>query len=275
MGLIAIMCCGCGTTRERQATDQLVVSDAVDRSIQNLDFRPLTGRTVYLDSSYLRHVKGPGFVNAEYVISAMRQQILGAGCRLQDAANDADVIIEARIGALGSDNHLMTYGIPANNALNSAASAIPNVPAIPTLPEIALAKRDSMEATAKIAAFAYERESRKPIWQSGVRHSISTAKDTWVLGIGPFQTGSIREKTKLAGSPIEFGRRSKSGSPGQNFERPAVDYTAETRFNQGWPAFSDAGYGPEMMASKPDTPDPAVKDVPSYVAEGPKESTKK
>ena len=294
MSLIAITCCGCGTTREHQATEQLVVSDAVDRSIQDLDFRPLSGRKVYLDTSYLRHVKGSGFVNSEYVISGLRQQILGAGCLIQDASNEAEIIIEARIGALGADNHLVTYGIPENNALNAAASVIPSAPSIPTLPEIAVARREAREATAKIAAFAYDRETRKPIWQSGVRHSISTAKDTWVMGIGPFQGGSIREKTKLAGSKFRFGRRSRTGSPSEKFKRPSVDFTAETRFNQGWPEFGENGYGPDMLASQPDSPEQAVPEpseiespagdpagdaaaqgASTRVAEGPKKSNKK
>ena len=91
---------GCGTTREQQATDQLVISDAVDRNIQRIDFRPLTRRKVYLDTSYLRHVKGAGFVNSEYVTSALRQQIVAAGCQIQDSAQEADIIIEARIARL-------------------------------------------------------------------------------------------------------------------------------------------------------------------------------
>lgn len=254
-----VFCCGCGTTREHHATEQLVVSDAVDRSIQDMDFRPLSGRKVYLDTSYLRHVKGEGFVNSEYVISGLRQQILGAGCLIQDSSNDADIIIEARIGTLGSDNHLVTYGIPENNAFSSAASLLPSAPPIPSIPEIAVARREAREAAAKIAAFAYDRETRRPIWQSGVRHSVATAKDTWVLGIGPFQGGSIRDKTKLAGSRFEIGRRSATGSATEFYERPPVDYTAETRFNQGWPDFSDVGFGPEMIAADQETGAPEVR----------------
>ncbi|MEL6108241.1 MAG: DUF6655 family protein [Planctomycetota bacterium] len=241
---------GCGTTREHHATKQLVVSDAVDRSIQNIDFRPLSGRKVYLDTSYLRHVRGEGFVNAEYVISALRQQVFAAGCLIQDSSQDAEIVIEARIGTLGSDNHLVTYGIPANNALNSAASLISKTPILPTLPEIAVARRDAREAAAKIAAFAYDRETRKPIWQSGVRHSVATAKDTWVLGIGPFQGGSIREKTKLAGSPLKFGFGTRT-LPTDYYDRPAVDYTAQTQFHEGWPDYSGFDHGVGMIAADP------------------------
>lgn len=264
---MALIATGCGTTREHTATEQLVVSDAVDRSIQTMDFRPLSGRKVYLDTSYLRQVKGAGFVNAEYVISGLRQQILAAGCLIQDSSKDAEVIIEARIGTLGSDTHQVTYGLPENNALNNAARLLPNAPALPSIPEISVARRDAREAAAKIAAFAYDRETRQPIWQSGVRHSTATAKNTWVMGIGPFQGGSIREKTKLADNPFRFGRRSRNSSPAGEFERPPVDFTAETRFNQGWPDLGKVGHGPGMLASEPPSDAAEVPEPPADDAE--------
>lgn len=250
--LLCGVCCalisvGCGTTREYTATEQLVMSDAVDRSIANLDFRPLSGRKVYLDTSYLRHVKGEGFVNSEYVTSALRQQIAAAGCLIQDANPDADIIIEARIGTLGSDDHRVTFGVPENNVVSTTASLIPGAPVIPSIPEIAVARREAREAAAKIAAFAYDRQSRRPIWQSGVNHALATAKDTWVFGVGPFQGGTIRDQTKLAGSAIRFGTKSATGSPAQFFDRPPVDYTAETRFTQGWPVFDDGGVSGDMI----------------------------
>jgi hypothetical protein len=248
----ALSVVGCGTTQEYTATEQLVMSDAVDRSIGELDFRPLAGRKVYLDTSYLRHVKGEGFVNSEYVTSALRQQIVAAGCLIQDANPEAEVIIEARIGTLGMDDHRVTFGVPENNAVSSAASLIPGAPNIPTIPEIAVARRQAREAAAKVAAFAYDRETRRPIWQSGVNHSLATAKDTWVMGVGPFQGGTIREQTKLAGSGIKFGAKSATGSPAQFFDRPPVDYTAETRFQEGWPVFDHGGVSGDMIGM-PDT----------------------
>lgn len=238
---------GCGTTREYNATHQLVMSDAVDRSIGNLDFRPLSGRKVYLDTSYLRHVKGQGFVNSEYVTSALRQQIVAAGCYIQDAANESDIIIEARIGTLGLDDHRVTYGVPENNGLANTVSLIPGAPNLPNIPEIAVARREAREAAAKIACFAYDRTTRAPIWQSGVNNAVATARDTWVMGVGPFQAGTIREQTTLAGSQLRFGEKSATGSPAKFFDRPPVDYTAETRFQSGWPVFNHGGFGPDMI----------------------------
>ena len=249
---------GCGSTREREATTQLVMSDAVDRSISVIDFRPLAERKVYLDTSYLRHVKGQGFVNSEYVTSALRQQIMAGGCLLQDTQQEADVIIEARIGVLGLDDHRVTYGVPENNALSSAIRLIPNAPTVPVIPELALARRDAREAASKVACFAYDRETRKPIWQSGVRHSLATAKDTWVLGVGPFQGGTIREQTKLAGSKIKIGPKNPTGSPAQYYERPAVDHSANVRYNNGWPILNGFGTNRELLG----VPIPQLDQVP-------------
>jgi hypothetical protein len=234
---------GCGTTREHKATEQLLLSDAVDRSVSTIDFRPLSGEKVFLDTSYLRSTKSDSFVNADYVTSSLRQQIMAAGCLMQESSNEADVVIEARIGTLGSDDHRVTFGVPENNAIGSAASFIPGAPTVAQIPEIAVARRDAREGAAKIAAFAYDRVTREAIWQSGISQSRSTARDTWVMGVGPFQAGSIRNETRLAGSKlVKFGRK-VTGSPPKSFERPPVDYTAETRFDGGYPVLASPHTG--------------------------------
>jgi len=238
---------GCGATRGYNATEQLVLSDAVDNSVSSIDFRPLSGRKVYLDTSYLRTIKGVAFVNADYVISALRQQIVAAGCLIQDAAAEADVIVEARVGVLGSDDHILTFGIPETQSIVAASSVIPGAPRVPSIPEIAVARRETRQAAAKVIAFAYDRETREPLWQSGVNRSIASANDTWVFGMGPFQTGTVRERTKLAGDVIDFGDSSVTGAKGRFFERPNVEYTAEVQFQEGWPIFDHGGFSGNML----------------------------
>ncbi len=207
--LLAVLClacllAGCGTTKQRLATEQLLLSDAVDRSIASIDFRPLSGRTVYLETKYVQSVKGSGFVNADYIISSLRQQMLAARCYLEETPESADYIAEVRVGALGTDAHDVVYGIPASNGLNSAASLVPNAPAIPTIPEISLAKKNDEVGAAKIAIFAYHRETREAVWQSGLSEARSTAKDTWFFGAGPFQSGTIHDKSHFAGPALDL-----------------------------------------------------------------------
>ncbi|MCH8923232.1 MAG: hypothetical protein IIA67_08815, partial [Planctomycetes bacterium] len=174
-----------------------------------IDFRYLAGKKVYLDTTYLKlnpEGKSAEFVRTNYIISSLRQQMFAANVRLQDTKDKADLIVEARVGGLGADGSVVTYGIPASNALRSAASLLPNTPVIPTIPEIAFAKKDESSALAKFSLFAYERVSKKPVWQSGISVSKSTSKDVWIFGAGPFQSGTIHEGTKFAGSRIGFSR---------------------------------------------------------------------
>lgn len=210
--LFLSVACGCGATKSYTATDQLLMSDAVDSTISKIDFRPLGMQKVFLDTTYTaaagKAVPGVpqpmNLVTSDYVISALRQQMVAAGCLLAEKKEDADIICEVRCGALGTDGHSVVYGIPASNALGGVGSLIPGAPAaIPAIPELAFAKRDLKSAATKVAVFAYDRVTREPIWQSGIAQAGSNARDTWFMGIGPWQYGTIYRGTRFAGKRIK------------------------------------------------------------------------
>ncbi len=189
---------GCGTTRwtdtSRTATEQLLLSDAIDRAVSQVDFRALAGRTVYLDAQPVQ-----GLIDAPYLVSTVRQQLLASGCILKEKREDADYIVELRAGTLGTDRHDILFGVPATQ--------IPSVfplNGVPTnIPEIPFIKRTHQRGVAKIAVFAYNRTTGRPAWQSGVVSAESKAKNTWVFGAGPFQRGTIYEGTRFAGSKLD------------------------------------------------------------------------
>lgn len=242
-----------------------MLSDAVDRSVAAIDFRALSGQTVYLDTQYLEFVKGLGFVNADYVISSLRQQMVAARCLLQDKPEDAEYIVEARIGTLGADRHEVTYGVPANNLLSTAATLMPVAPPVPTIPEISIAKRNDQQAAAKIGVFAYNRGTRQPVWQSGLSLSRSNARDAWVAGAGPFQSGSIHKGTKFAGRTLGF---SFLGGDSEAEERePLVAYEKEMLFIQPpTPASPPAG-GSEIQQAVAEKSDDSPEAVESAANE--------
>ncbi|MBX3436284.1 MAG: hypothetical protein KF861_02255 [Planctomycetaceae bacterium] len=204
--LLAAVSVGCGSTKSRTATEQLLASDAVDAAIAQVDFTPLEGQKVFFDRNYITNDKSTGFVNCDYVVSAIRQQIISSGCLLQDSKEDADFIIEGRIGALGTNSHDIIYGLPANNLLNAAASVVPSpagaVAPLPTIPEISLAKKNDQIGAAKLGLFAYHRESKQRVWQSGTALARSDAKDMWFFGAGPFQSGSVYGGLRFAGTRL-------------------------------------------------------------------------
>jgi len=203
---------GCGATKNRVATEQMLISDAVDRAVAHIDFSGLAGQRVFLNTEYIKHIRvqapanqGPSnsaIINADYITSSVRQQMMEANVLLQDKPEEADYIVELRCGAIGSDAHEVVYGVPANNMLSSASTLVPGVPLVPTIPEIALAKRNDTFGAAKIGVFAYHRESKEPVWQAGIAQARSTSKDVWVFGAGPFQRGTIYDTPRFAGSKL-------------------------------------------------------------------------
>lgn len=210
--LLAVAAIGCGATKNRVATEQLLVSDAVDRAIAHIDYSGLAGQKVFLDTKHIQHIRvqaptnlGPGsasIVDCNYITSSVRQQLFAAGVLVQEDVKDADYIVEVRCGAIGSDVHEVVYGIPANNFVNSAAALAPGAPAVPPIPEIALAKRNDQYGAAKIGIFAYDRSTKEPVWQAGIAQARSTSKDVWLFGAGPFQRGSIYDAPRFAGSKL-------------------------------------------------------------------------
>jgi hypothetical protein len=119
----------------------------------------------------------------------------------------------------------MIYGIPSSNASAATAAAAAAATAMPTtltsIPEISLAKKKNQLAAAKVACFAYARESKERVWQSGLATAKSTAQDTWIFGAGPFQKGSIYTKTGIAGSTLDVGGDGVD-VPAVGFREPAV-----------------------------------------------------
>jgi hypothetical protein len=231
LNLLLGVLAGCGTTKTRSASDQLLMSDAVDRTVAQIDFSVFSEQKVYFDTTYLKTVKGSGWVNADYVISSLRQQMVAAGCLLQDDEKDADFVLEARMGALGTDGHNVTYGIPASTGLTDAASLIPSAPRIPMIPEISLARKEDYIGAAKIGVFAYDRENKRRVWQSGIAIASSSANDAWVLGAGPIQYGTIYDEARFAGDRI-WKPWSKGEKKDEEQSHRLVSYYEEVDFEK-------------------------------------------
>lgn len=221
--LVLLSIIGCGTTRSsyssRTATEQLLVSDAIDRAVSDINFHALAGQAVFLDTTAL----GP-VLDKEYLSSSLRQHLLASGCVLRESKDKADFIVEARAGVVGTDNHSLLFGIPAMQV----PQILPLQGMVPSaIPEVPFAKRQEQRAMAKIAVFAYHRETGMSVWQSGIAVRDSTSKDTWVLGAGPFQRGTIYDEPSFAGTAI---RNPLHPEEEHGQERPNVGIGAEASF---------------------------------------------
>jgi hypothetical protein len=196
--ILAMMlgCVGCGTTRQtdsaRAATEMLLVSQAVDEAVEQMDFSALVDKAVFVKSDFVDN----SLVDRGYLISTVRQQLLAAGALLKEDIKDSTYVVELRTGGLGTDRHTLLVGSPQ-------LSLPAMVPGMPTnIPELALVKRTEQKGVAKIGVFAYNRITGRAVWQSGLQEGESTLKDRWVFGAGPFTRGSIKRNTEWAGEPL-------------------------------------------------------------------------
>src|SRR4051794_31032199 len=191
---IAAAASGCGINKSRLATEQLVVSEAVDKAVAAIDFSALSGQKVYFDTQYLDGLNMGPNGNIKYAVSSLRQQMMAYDLRLQEKPETADYVVEGRIGVLANDGYEVTYGIPGSAAAASATAFFPSpvpIPA-PQMPELSLGRRNHQAGSAKVGLFAYDRVTREPVWQAGVKRGASDVRATWFMGLGPYQTRTQR-----------------------------------------------------------------------------------
>jgi hypothetical protein len=258
--LLPLCFAGCGRIVSTKATDQLIAGDAVDRSVAQIDFRVFMGKKVFLDTQYVnKTVPGVGFVTSEYIVSSLRQKMMCDGCLLQEKIDEADFVIEMRIGALGADGHEIIFGMPPNNYASIAASVSPtSSPAaalLPSMPELSVAKKDDQMAAAKVALFAYNRHTREPIWQSGISESRSVVADRWFFGAGPFQKGNVYDPKKQSNSSLFSSEDAEAMKP---------DYFVERRFADPTKSLADTPPSAKTaVAATPAAGTPAVAAAPA------------
>jgi len=177
---------GCASSRTsetaRTATEQVLLSTAIDRSLNNVSFEQLQGRKVFIDDKYLESVdKG-------YVMGSIRHKLLAAGGQIAKDADSADVVIEPRSGGIGTDNEDSFVGIPKMSLPGTALS----------LPDVKFLSHNTQYGTAKIGLIAYDPKTGESYGLGGQSTALTKHDDTYVLGMGPFRSGAVRQERESA-----------------------------------------------------------------------------
>ena len=203
---------GCTTTSSsdtaRTGMEQLLISNAVDQSLDHIDYSAFNGQNVFLDDKYLESIDKP------YIVSSLRHRILHAGATIVAKPEEADSVLEIRSGGVGTDRVDAFIGIPK--------LSVPGMPI--ALPEVRLWSRIKQSGTAKIGLVSYDAKSNQILGNGGMTLAKSSDNNTFLLGIGPWQNGSVRKEVKdsskynSSSSPlprqVAFSRPSQSFAPG-------------------------------------------------------------
>ncbi|WP_397569730.1 DUF6655 family protein [Schlesneria sp. T3-172] len=191
---------GCSTMKRsdtaRTAREQFLISGAVDQSLAKCDFTAFQGSRVFVEEKYLEGIdKG-------YVVGSIRHRLMLNGAIIAPKAEDADIVVEVRSGGIGTDNSDSYVGIPEIV-----------LPGMMTLPEVRFWQKQKQSALAKIGMVAYDVKSHELLGPGGVTASMSHDTNTFLLGLGPFQSGTARNEIE----------RTTSRRPGQpNQELPST-----------------------------------------------------
>lgn len=191
---------GCTTTRTsdtaRTGIEQLLISNAVDQTMNKTALPPLRGRSVFLEEKYLDSVdKG-------YIVGTLRQKLLSGGAKLVDKKEASEVTIEICSGGVGTDNVSSFLGVPG--------MALPG-PVPIEIPEIRLFEKSSQFGTAKLGVVAYATETGETLHDTGAQLARADDSSWSVMGIGPFQSGSVRDEVNVNTGATDFTARVANG----------------------------------------------------------------
>jgi hypothetical protein len=139
-----------GCTNERatdppeSATEQLMISGAVDDAVGKLTVALPTGTALFVDAQYLDTTPGDHMRYPKYLIGTVREHLARQGFRLAEERKTADVVVELRSGAQSIDHDAFLIGLPGFTAPVPLAGSL-------SLPEVAFYKRDQRVGIAKVA----------------------------------------------------------------------------------------------------------------------------
>jgi hypothetical protein len=191
----AFLFSGCTTTRTtdtaRTGMEQLLISNAIDQTLDKVALPQVAGRKVFVDDKYLEAVdKG-------YILGSLRQKLMSAGAHVVDAKEGSDLTMEIFSGGVGTDNVESYLGVPG--------LTVPGMPV--EIPEVRVYEKKSQFGTAKLGMVAYATTTGDLLYDNG--KTLARADDSnWsVMGIGPFQEGSVREEVNRNTGATDFTAR--------------------------------------------------------------------
>ncbi|MBS0211456.1 MAG: hypothetical protein JSS27_21145 [Planctomycetes bacterium] len=187
--LLATLACGalgCATSKQsdtsRTGLEQLLISSAVDHSLNKVDLTPIRGAKVYVETKYL------DCVDKNYVIVSLHQRVMCIGATLVDKPEDSDVVLEVASGSVGTDRQEMFVGTPE----------VPMPQLSMMIPRVSFFHRDKAMGTAKLSVVAYDTKSHLPVINGPSALARSDAKVWNIMGGGPHHSGSVHQELVAA-----------------------------------------------------------------------------
>ncbi len=178
MFALLALCSGCASVKEsdtaRTGIEQLLISSAVDDTLNKINYAPLAGANVFLKTDLL------DCVDKNYVIVGLHSRLLANGCKLASSAEESDVVLEVASGGVGTDRTDLTVGTP-------------EVPLglMGSVPKLTVFERKRAMGTAKLIVVATDTKTKQTVINNGFALARSDHQFWSALGSGPVMSGTV------------------------------------------------------------------------------------
>lgn len=183
---------GCTTIKStgsaRTGTEQLLLTGAWDTALCPVDFRPIAGRRVYVDSQFV------SVNDKDWILSSLRRRMAEQGVLLENNKDKAELIVEPALGAYGTDERNCTFGLPSGGLLAGVfAPALLAGASSSSSSAMTMSQTNKADAVVKAAVFAYDAKNGHLVWESGPMLNAHGVRDRFVVGAGPYRISSLPE----------------------------------------------------------------------------------
>lgn len=146
---------GCTTERLTEpgqtATEQLLISVAVDHAVGQLNPTIPAGTKVFVDAQYFDNAPGDAATYSKYAVASIRDRLLKLGARLVDDRKSADMVAELRTGGQSINHTDFLVGLPAVPIPIPLSGTV-------TTPKVPFFEKDQQTGLAKLAITAYDKD---------------------------------------------------------------------------------------------------------------------
>jgi hypothetical protein len=187
--LVLVLAGGCTsvtvTGTPRTGTEQLLLTGTFDDALYHVDFSPLAGERVFLDTQFIT------IADKDWVISSIRRTMAEQGVLLESNKDKARVIVEAAFGAYGTDQRDRKFGLPGISLTPSLTTGA----AVSTGSSTSLnfSETNQQDAVVKARLFAYEAKTGRLVWETAPLLNAQGVRDHFVIGSGPYRMSSRPE----------------------------------------------------------------------------------
>ena len=175
------------TDTKRNAIEQYMLATVIERITEKADFKPCTGKKVYMDYSMLAPQ-----TDKEYIQGRLEMELARQNCIIAGKREEADIVIRPLVGVLATDHKRFLIGTPP------LPVPIPDTTLSVVVPEVPIFKRVHRIAYGRMSFTIFDAKTLKPLRVIPYINSSAQYNNFAILLI-PFSLNDMDMKDSVSG----------------------------------------------------------------------------